>query len=230
MPRPLRINIPNLIFHVLNRGNNRQTVFVETEDYQYYLEIIKKYKEKFGIKIYHYCLMPNHEHFLLEPTQEGALSKFMQGVTQVHTDYSHKGHGSVGHVWQSRYKSSLVEKGDYKIQCAYYIEDNPRRAKLVERIEDWPWSSYHFYAYGKLDPIVDVDLDYLNLGSTSEERQRNYREFFKKIEDQGTLQTIREKLHQGVLGSTDFSETAKKKFGLKLIGRKGRPQKSQKRA
>jgi len=81
MPRPLRINLPNLIFHVLNRGNNKQIVFLEEKDYQFYLEIIKKYKEKFGVKIYHYCLMPNHEHFLVEPTKEGALSKFMQGIT-----------------------------------------------------------------------------------------------------------------------------------------------------
>jgi len=229
MARPPRIIIPNFLYHVLNRGNNKEKVFFEDEDYYLYLKEVKKYKEKFGLKIYHYCLMPNHEHFLVEPFQKQSLPKFMHGVTLVHTQYMNKKYGRMGHVWQGRYKSPLVEKEDYMIQCGYYIEDNPRRAGLVKRLlEDWPWSSYHFYAYWKEDPIVDVDPYYLGLGTAPEERQENYRKFIIGVQDEKWLKNIREKLDQGILGSEKFIEEIKEKFKIKLIrvGERGRPPKN----
>jgi len=139
--------------------------------------------------------------------------------------FVNKKYNGVGHVWQGRFKSSLVEKENYALQCGYYIEDNPRRAKLVEKIENWPWSSYHFYAFGKFDPLVDVEPFYLELGESAKDRQRNYQKFFKVIEEEHVLKDIREKLHQGILGSTDFIKKIKEKFKIKLIGKKGRPRK-----
>ncbi|MBU4299334.1 transposase [Patescibacteria group bacterium] len=75
MPRPLRITLPNLPFHVLNRGNNRQTVFREKEDFVYFVKLLKRYKKDLEFRLYHFCLMSNHTHFVIEPTIEGSLSK-----------------------------------------------------------------------------------------------------------------------------------------------------------
>jgi len=96
---------------------------------------------------------------------------------------------------------------------------------LVEKVDDWPWSSYHFYAFGKFDPLVDVDHFCLELGESAEERQKNYQKFFKVIEEEHVLKDIREKPYQGILGSTDFIEKIKEKFKIKLIGKRGRPRK-----
>ena len=82
MARPLRITVANLPFHVLDRGNNRQTIFLQEEDFIYFLKLLKKYKKELKFKIYHLCLMPNHFHFMIEPTIEGSLPR-VNGVNSI---------------------------------------------------------------------------------------------------------------------------------------------------
>lgn len=180
MARPLRITVPNLPFHVLDRGNNRQVVFREEQDFGYFLKLLKKYKKELKFKLYHFCLMPNHIHLVIEPTVEGSLPKIMMRLTLAYASFFNKKYRGVGHVWQGRYKSSLIDKEDYFIQCGVYIELNPVRAGLVARPEDWRWSSYRFYAFGEINPLIegliDVDPYYLELGTTPQERQKKYRE------------------------------------------------------
>lgn len=119
MARPLRITIPNLPFHILNRGNNRQIIFREEEDYLYFLKLIKRYKKELKFKLCHLCLMPNHIHFIIEPTVEGSLSKIMMRLTLAYSSYFNKKYEEVGHVWQGRYKSSLIDKENYFIWCGF---------------------------------------------------------------------------------------------------------------
>jgi len=232
MGRALRIIVPNLPFHVLNRGNNRQLVFKDSEDFKYYLGLLIKYKKEFGFKLYHFILMPNHAHFLLEPTAEGSLPKFMQKITLAHTRYFNKKYQSIGHVWQGRYKSSLIDKEDYFIWCGLYIELNSVRARLAVLPEDWRWSSYNFYAFGKIDSLtenlIDVDPYYLKLGSTSQERQNRYREVVKEIIKEDSLKRIRKNLDGGVFGSDDFAKKIKEKFEGAFLGLRGRPRKEEK--
>lgn len=227
MPRLARIIIPNFPYHILNRGNNKEIIFLENEDFEFFLRQIKKYKEKFGIKIYHYCIMPNHHHFLLKSSSVEDMVKFMHGLMLVYAQYIQYKYNKVGHIWQGRYKSSLIETEEYLIQCAYYIEDNPRRAGLVRDLKEWLWSSYQFYAFGKPDPILDIDAQYLKLGLSPEERQEKYRQDIMETWDEKRLQNIREKLHQGMLGSENFTKEMMIKFKIKLakIGHRGRPRK-----
>jgi putative transposase len=194
MPRRARVIIPNSVYHVLNRGNNKETVFFDDQDFNTFLQIVKIYKGKFGLPIFHYCLMPNHKHFLPKPRTSQDLSKFMQGITLVYSQYVKEKYGRVGHIWQGRYKSPIIGDESYLARCGFYIEDNPRRAGLVKDLKDWAWSSYNFYAYGKYDPVVDVDPNYLSLGKTPEERQRNYREFIKNTQDATWIEEIQQKL------------------------------------
>jgi putative transposase len=234
MGRPLRIIVPNLPFHILNRGNNRQLVFREEEDFIYYLELLKRYKKELGFKLYHFILMPNHTHFQMEPTIEGNLSKIMQRLTLAHTWYFNKKYGGVGHVWQGRFKSSLIDKENYFLWCGLYIELNPVRAGLVQKPENWRYSSYNFYAQGDgetdslIAEILDVDPYYLEFGVTLKERQEKYRKNMEEAIREEFLKNIRRELDEGVFGSPEFTQTMKEKFKIRSLKERGRPQKGEK--
>jgi len=232
MPRPLRITIPYLPFHILDRGNNRQIVFREDEDFVYFLKLLKRYKKELKFKLYHLCLMSNHIHFLIEPTVEGSLPKIMMRLTLAYSSYFNKKYGGVGHVWQGRYKSSLIDKEDYFIWCGLYIELNPVRAKLVTQPEDWRWSSYNFYAFGEIDPLIenliDVDPYYLQLGSSPGERQKRYRQNIEGVMEERFLKDIREKLNEGVFGNLNFIKEMKEKFKIRSLRGRGRPRRAEK--
>lgn len=232
MARPLRITVPNLPFHVLDRGNNRQIVFREEADFVYYLRLLGRYKEELRFKLYHFCLMPNHFHLVLEPTIEGSLAKTMMRLSVAYSWYFNQRYGGVGHVWQGRYKSSLVDKDNYFIWCGLYVELNPVRAGLVSKPEDWRWSSYRFYAFGEIDPLtkdlVDISPYHLGLGHTVRERQRNYREEVAEVMKEEFLKGIREKLDEGVFGREDFVREAKERFKIGSLRSRGRPRKGEK--
>ncbi len=232
MGRPPRILLPNLVFHILNRGNNKQEVFREPEDFDYYLWLLKRYKKEFEFKLYHFCLMPNHTHFLIEPTREGSLPKFMQGITLAQTWFFNKKHGGVGHVWQGRYKSSLVDKDEYGLHCGFYIEANPVRKGLVARAEDWKWSSYKFYASREEDPLlkglIDVDPFYLQLAEDFKGRQETYQNFFEGLMNDHFLENIRGRLSNGAFGRPAFIKEMVERFKVSSLRPRGRPKKGEK--
>ena len=230
MPRPLRITVPNLFFHILNRGNNRQTIFRDEEDFLFFIQLLKRYKKELKFRLYHFCLMPNHTHFLMEPTIENSLSKIMLKLTLAYTWYFNRKYKSVGHVWQGRFKSSLLDRESYFLWCGLYIELNPVRAKLAARPEDWRWSSYCFYALEEgdrlMDGLVDFDPYYLELGNNLLKRRERYRE---EIEGAGEefLGNIRKQLDEGVYGRPEFVREMKEKFKIKSLRLSGRPRKGE---
>lgn len=176
--------------------------------------------------------MPNHIHLVIEPTIDGSLPKIMMRLTLAYSSYFNKKYGGVGHVWQGRYKSSLIDREEYFIWCGLYVELNPVRAGLVVRSEDWRWSSYNFYAFGPGDPLIegliDVDSYYLKLGETSEERQKRYRQNVEEVIKEKFLQDIRKKLDEGVFGSLEFIKAMKEKFKIKSLMGRGRPRREEK--
>ena len=117
MPRTARIAFPSLVYHIISRGNNREWVFHETEDFEKYLEICRKYKERFGFKLYHWVLMSNRIHLVMETTEESSLSKIMQGMNLAYTIWFNRKNGKVGHLWQDRFKSAVVEKDSSLLEC-----------------------------------------------------------------------------------------------------------------
>lgn len=152
MPRQARLILDNVCYHVITRGNEKQTVFRDENDYKAYLKLVSKYKERYKFKIYGWCLMPNHVHMVVE---SGSLSKAMHGINLSYAQYFRYKYKSVGHFWQDRFKSYVIQKDEYLINCISYIEYNPVRAKIVLRPEDYAWSSYRARILGEKDKLLD---------------------------------------------------------------------------
>ena len=141
MPRIKRVTLENGCYHIITRGNQKQSVFQATEDYQRYLYLLSKYKRKFGFKLYCFCLMPNHVHLLIQVSDPNVLNKIMRGLNLSYTLYFNFRYKKVGHLWQDRYKSRIIQQDAYLLECINYIEANPVRASLAGEIEEYPWSS-----------------------------------------------------------------------------------------
>ncbi len=179
MARPPRQLLDGGCYHLIARGNNRQFLFTEEEAFRYFLDLLARAKARFPAKLYHYCLMSNHIHLLLEIGEARQLPKLMQFVLQGYARWFCTQQRYSGHVWQGRYKSPLVAQESYYLEAGRYIERNPLRAKLVTDLNDYPWSSYPTYAYGRANPLIDEDPYYVQLGPTLTHRQAAYRDFVR---------------------------------------------------
>ncbi|MBI4067217.1 transposase, partial [Candidatus Gottesmanbacteria bacterium] len=137
MPRAPRLLLPLSYYHIMTRGNNKNTIFKKDSDYQKYLELTFKLKEIHPFEIYHYCLIPNHIHFLIKTKKESDFSVFMKRLNLTYFYYYKRNYEWVGHFWQDRFKSQPVGKDEYFTQCGKYIELNPVRAHLVQNPEEY---------------------------------------------------------------------------------------------
>ena len=179
MPRSARKPSATGYYHIITRGNNRQTVFHQDADYQFYLELLGRYRRQFSWKLHHFCLMPNHAHLLIYIEDFKILGKLMQGINQTYEKYFRLRYQHSGHLWQGRYKSIPIHDESYLLECSRYIERNAVRAELVKNVGEYPWSSYSIYSEGKLDSLVELDPVYLGLGTTSQERSKAYRDYLE---------------------------------------------------
>ena len=171
MGRAPRIDVAGEIYHVINRGNNRQAIFHDDGDYLFFEKLLFKTLEEVGLVCQAYVLMPNHWHLLLKTYDDGALSRCMQQLTQNHTQAVHVRMCTIGHghLYQGRYKSSVIEKDDYYLSVLRYIERNPVRAFLSPKAEEWRWgSAYHRVRktdrYERLNADMPLELpsNYIN--------------------------------------------------------------------
>lgn len=143
MGRPLRAAPADTVFHVLNRANARMTLFEDDGDYIAFERVLTQACHRVRMRLLAYCVMPNHWHLVVWPRGDGDLSRFMNWLTLTHTQRWHQHRNSVGngHVYQGRFKSFPVETSEYLLTVCRYVERNPVRAGLVERAEQWQWSS-----------------------------------------------------------------------------------------
>jgi REP element-mobilizing transposase RayT len=154
MARRPRVFAPHLLYHVIVRGNQRQATFLTPDDYHAYLDRLAKYRRECQVRLWAYCLMPNHVHLLLE-TAGAPLSAFMQGLQQSYTQYFNRTHRKVGHLFQGRYKAILCEKDRYLVALIRYIHLNPVRARLVEQPEAYAYSGHVAYLAGRATEVLD---------------------------------------------------------------------------
>lgn len=177
MARKPRIEFDGALYHVVARGNRKEDIFRSRSDYERYLDLIFRYKEKYHFQLYAYVLMPNHLHLLIE-TAEIQLSTIMQGLQQSYTAFFNRRYDAVGHLFQGRYKAILCDKDAYLLTLVKYIHLNPVRAEFVTRADEYPWSSHHAYLHKTqcLDLIeADFVLNLLDPRKTS--AIRRYQDF-----------------------------------------------------
>lgn len=170
MGRAPRIDIGNIVYHTLNRANDRLAIFRKPSDYQAFENILQEAKQKHPMRILAYCLMPNHWHLVLHPSSDGQLAPFMRWVTLTHTQRWHAHYNNVGHghLYQGRYKSFPVQEDEHFLQLVRYVERNAKRAGLVKEAQAWLWSSLYLRQHGSskqkkmLSPWpVKAEPDYL---------------------------------------------------------------------
>src|SRR5262249_20639725 len=118
-------------YHLLNRGHNRDTVFADETDFGYFLQLLARYRDRLGLRLYHYRLMGNHFHLLLQLPDPRQLSAFVAGLLRAYVHHAHRRTGFVGHLFQGRFKSPAIEAQRYLLSCGRYVERNPLAARLV---------------------------------------------------------------------------------------------------
>jgi putative transposase len=156
MPITGRILLENVYYHVISRGNQKQIIFIHEDDFEKYLGLIKHFKRKYKFKIYTWCLMPNHTHLIIEVNKPPDLPKIMQGLKLAYARWFNKKYAKVGHLWQGRYKSMIINKEKYVLDCINYIEMNPVRAGIKKSPLDYAWSSYRSRVLGENKYLLDI--------------------------------------------------------------------------
>ncbi len=224
MPRPLRPVAGGLVYHVINRGNNRQTVFDSEGDHLAFLKAIADLKERKPFDLYGYCLMSNHIHLLVRP-REVSISRIVQSLLVSHTQRFHLFHRSGGHVWQGRFKSPVIQDDDHLLTVLRYIEANPLRAGIVEHAGEYPWSSFACHGQGRKDPLLDTVAGYEALAGYAAVRQRRWSAYVHAEPEEAELVAIRRSSETGLpYGAAGWVDHLARKLKLDLTIRpRGRP-------
>ena len=174
MPRLARKFYDGAVYHIIQRGNNKNKIFIEKQDYSRFLRLISKYKEKYSFELYNYCLMTNHVHLLIRIIKKENMPKLFQGLFQSFQYHHRRKYDYCGSLYQNRYKSILVENDAYLLECARYIERNPLRGKIADSIDEYKWSSYNFYVNGEKNKIITPNPLYISLAKTTTKRRKLY--------------------------------------------------------
>ena len=227
MPRTARIVLANTPHHVFQRGHDKQPVFFEQDDYESYLRILRKWTGEFGVKVYGYCLMTNHVHFVLDPGSDvQSLAKAMKRVAGKFTRRINRLHDRTGTLWESRFKSSPIQTTEYLLACCRYIDLNPVSAGMVTHPGEYRWSSFRQKTGDPASTWINLDDCYIALGKTANQRKKTYAKFVTEGNPaRGEIDVIRRALRSGQLtGNDQFVDEVEKKTGKRIERRRpGRP-------
>lgn len=180
MARLGRYFLPGQPLHVIQRGNNRQAIFLSEEDRENYLAWLLAAAREYGCRIHAYVLMTNHVHLLMTPDTADSLPRMMQSLGRRYVRYLNHAHERTGTLWEGRYRAAPIDGEAYLLACCRYIELNPVRARMVRHPRDHRWSSYGANALGRPDPLVSHHPLYRALGRSTAERQASYRALFRE--------------------------------------------------
>lgn len=177
MARPLRIEFEGAVYHITSRGNAKKDIFEDDSDREIFLKILGDVVKRYNWLCHAYCLMDNHYHLLVE-TPEGNLSKGMRQLNGLYTQRYNQRHGRTGHVFQGRYKAILIDKENYLLMVSRYVLLNPVRAMLIQKPDEWRWSSYSA-TVGIEEPLEYLTIDWIlsRFGNNKVEAELRYKEF-----------------------------------------------------
>ncbi|MBD1383026.1 transposase [Metabacillus arenae] len=174
MARKLRVWYPGAMYHITARGNRRNVLYYDDQDYLKYLSLLAVTRSNLPFLLHSYCLMPNHLHLQLE-TIDFPIQSIMHDIHSKYARYFNRRYDLVGHVFQGRYGAKLIDDRDYFMKVSRYIHLNPLEASIVDKLEEYKWSSYR--SYMKLDP----DNQYVNPEKTLSLFYNPQEENFKKF-------------------------------------------------
>ncbi len=205
MARLPRFDVPGYTQHVIQRGNNRSIIFVDDEDYEFYLMKLGEACRKYRCDLHAYVLMTNHVHLLMTPHLAGGVGKVMQMLGRYYVQYFNHQYNRTGTLWEGRYKATVLDSEQYLLGCSRYIELNPVRADRVKHPADYPWSSYRCNALGVSNSLIQAHTIYSDLGKDATIRQSAYRALFEHRIPERTMDEIRVATNKAwVLGHARF--------------------------
>lgn len=159
-------------YHIINRGALRQVIFHDEDDIRYFLALLRRYQASHRFQLYHWVIMNNHYHLVLELEHPRELSKIIGAIQQLYAHYHHRRYQTAGQLFQNRFKSQAIEKGIYLLACGRYVERNPVRAGLVTLPWEWPWSSAHHYIGTQDHDITQSNPEWLAGEGTTDDYQQ----------------------------------------------------------
>jgi len=174
----------SLVYHAFSRSNGRRIIFSKSSDFEHFKTLLHDYSQKFTSKIYHWVIMSNHYHLVIEFEYPELVSKFMAGLHRAYTHYHHKQYGTAGFLWQGRFKLQPIQKDLYLKGCGRYVERNPVRAGMVSEAYEYTHSSARFYCIGKEDRITQFSPVFEDFGRDATTRQNAYKEFLKTFDSE----------------------------------------------
>jgi putative transposase len=223
MPRIARGVVENGCFHVLNRGNHRQILFRQPEDYALFLDLLSQSVAKFAVELSGYCLMGNHWHLVASVDEQEELSRWMHWLTNRHVRMVHARNAKLGggHLYQGRYKSFPIQDEGHLWTVLRYVEANPLRARLVKRAEDWRWSSL------SSQPVFNGLIEVARPKLSRWPRDARWRKVVNSPLEEARLDLLRRSvIRSAPYGLPDWATTFALKTGLESTLRpRGRPRK-----
>ena len=219
MARLPRLTLAGYPHHIIQRGNNRQDIFVSNADRKFLLDLLAENASKFHVAIHAYVLMGNHFHLLASPQTAQGIPQMMQAVGRRYVRLFNDSQQRTGTLWEGRYKSTLLQTDRYLLACMAYIDLNPVRAGIVASPADFTWSSHGHYVGLRVDPLVTPHPFIWGLGNTPFAREAAYAGWvaqgITEIQKSEITQSV---LHGWALGEPDFANALQK-----LTSRRVRP-------
>ena len=225
MARLPRLTLAGYPHHVIQRGNNRQPIFIDVEDRQRMLDLLGEYSARHKVAIHSYVLMGNHLHLLATPDTVDGLPLMMQAVGRRYVQIFNKRHARTGTLWEGRYRATLIQDDAYLLTCMAYIDLNPVRAGLVAKAIDYRWSSHGHYVGAHVDPLVTPHALLWQLGNTPFAREAAYSERVAAGLDAAQQATLTDSVLKGwALGHPEFIHQVQQKTARRITRAKaGRP-------
>lgn len=218
MPRTARASVGNVVYHVLNRGNARKTVFHKEADYGAFLKLLNEANERAAMRLLSFCLMPNHFHLVAWPRHDGDLSCWMQWLMTSHVRRYHRHYHSSGHVWQGRFKAFPVQSDEHLLTVMRYVERNPLRARTLPicKAQNWSWSSLGV-------PPPEFEAVHLHAGPI--ERPANWLDWVNEPLGPAEMQELQTCIDRGrPFGEKSWQLRTAKRLGIESSMRpRGRP-------
>ncbi|MGL1931532.1 MAG: transposase [Desulfotalea sp.] len=212
MSRPLRIEYNDAWYHVMNRGRRSEDIFFTDQDYIDFIKVLKEASALWNLRISAYCLMPNHYHLLVQ-TPDSNISRCMRHINGVYTQRFNREHDKEGQLFRGRYKAILIDADNYLLEVMRYIHRNPLKARLVNALGDYRWSSHRGYlSRSKKWAWLEKDSILFQLNEVKVKQQAAYFDFVSMDEPQNIGDFYSLKNVPSILGCSFFKNHIREKF------------------